>query len=65
MSVLNQSPSPTQQYSRSKDQDAAKDREEPCAGAAGVWKGRAGSVTNDNGKISILKAKKIIRIVDQ
>ena len=33
--VLNQSPSPPQQYSRSKDQDAAENREEPCTGAAG------------------------------
>ena len=33
--VLNQSPSPPQQYARSKDQDAAEDREKPCAGAAG------------------------------
>ena len=36
--MLNQSPSPPQQYSRSKDQDGAKDREEPCTGAAGGWK---------------------------
>ena len=36
--VLNHSPSPPQQYTRSKDQDAAEDREEPCAGAAGGWK---------------------------
>ena len=33
--MLNQSPSPPQQYARSKDQDAAEDCEEPCAGAAG------------------------------
>ena len=36
--VLNQFTSPPQQYSCSKDQDAAEDREEPCAGAAGGWK---------------------------
>ena len=36
--VLNQSPSPPQQYARSKDHDAAEDREEPCAGAAGCRK---------------------------
>jgi hypothetical protein len=33
--LLNQSPSPPQQYSRSKDQDAAEDREDPCTGATG------------------------------
>ena len=32
--VLNCSPSPPHQYARSKDQDTAEDREEPCAGAA-------------------------------
>ena len=32
--VLNQSPSPPQQNSHSKDQDTAEDREEPCARAA-------------------------------
>ena len=36
VNVLNQSPSPPQQYAYSKDQDAAEDREEPCARAAGV-----------------------------
>ena len=37
--VLNQFPSLQQQYTRSKDQDAAEDREDPCAGAAGVREG--------------------------
>ena len=32
---LNQSPSPPQQCTRSKDQDTTEDCEEPCAGAAG------------------------------
>ena len=44
--VSNQFPSPPQQYARSKDQDAAEDREEPCAGAAGVREGCAGGVDN-------------------
>ena len=44
--VLNQSSSPPQQYARSKDQDAAEDRKEPCTGAAGVGKGGAGGVGN-------------------
>ena len=45
--MLNQSPSPPQQYSRSKDQDTAEDCEEPCAGAAGVREGDAGGVGYD------------------
>ena len=49
--VLNESPSPPQQYTRSKDQDAAEDREEPCAGAAGGWESDAGFVGNGDGVI--------------
>ena len=33
--VLNQSASPPQQYSRSKDQDAAEDREKLCTAVSG------------------------------
>ena len=36
-----------QQYPRSKDQGAAEDREEPCAGAAGGRKFIAGIIRND------------------
>ena len=43
--VLNQSTSSPQQYSRSKDQDAAEDREEPCAGATGMGELGAGCIT--------------------
>jgi hypothetical protein len=46
--VLNQSPSPPQQYSRSKDQDTAEDCEEPSAGAAGVGESDARFVADNN-----------------
>ena len=36
-----------QQYPRSKDQGAAEDREEPCAGTAGGRKFIAGIIRND------------------
>ena len=52
--VLNQSTSSPQQYSRSKDQDAAEDREEPCAGAAGGGKGVAGGVANNDSKYILI-----------
>ena len=45
--MLNQSPSPPQQYSRSKDQDGAEYRVEPCTGAAGGRKLGAGVVDED------------------
>ena len=44
--MLKRSPPPPQQYARSKDQDAAENCEEPCAGAAGGRKGSAGGVAN-------------------
>ena len=46
--VLNESSSPPQQYACSKDQDAAEDREAPCAGAAGVRKCGTGGATIDH-----------------
>ena len=63
--VLNQSPSPPQQYSCSKDQDAAEDRVSPSAGAAGVRKGSARHVSNDNRQFTVHETKQIVRIFDQ
>ena len=45
--LLNESPSPPQQGSRSKDQDAAEDREEAGAGAAGGGQLVAGIVSDN------------------
>ena len=61
--VLNQSPSPPQQYSRSKDQDAAEDREEPCAGAAGVREGCAGGVLYGDDINTIFLAERRLTVV--
>ena len=48
LTVLNCSPSPPQQYARSKNQDAAEDREEPCAVATGVGESDARFVADNN-----------------
>ena len=61
--VLNQSPSPPQQYTRSKDQDAAEDREEPCSRATGGRKGCARGIADNNCKFTVNQPKQIIRIV--
>ena len=62
--VLNQFQSPPQQCSRSKDQDAAEDREEPCAGATGGGKGDAGGVANNDCHFPINKFQQIVGIIE-
>ena len=62
--VLNQPPSPAQQYSRSKDQDGAEYREEPCAGTAGAGKGGAGSVADNDCELIVFKKQQIARITN-
>ena len=62
--MLNQSPSPPQQYSRSKDQDTAEDCEEPCAGTTCVGEGSSGGVADNDCELIVFKEQQIIRITD-
>ena len=48
---INCSPSSPQQYARSKDQAAAKDREEPGSRATGGGQGNAGGVADGKGRV--------------